>query len=79
MSQAQYTRGRVTPPVEAGAFDVDHRSGNPTSEKRRYGRGLSRSGASRPWRLVPGHVARPSRLAKGAAEGARPIAASGID
>jgi uncharacterized membrane protein YphA (DoxX/SURF4 family) len=39
-------------------------------KKRRYGRGLSRSGASRPWRLVAGRVARPRRPAKAAAEGA---------
>jgi putative oxidoreductase len=33
--------------------------------------GLSRSGASRPWRLVAGCVARRRRLANAAAEGAR--------
>ena len=39
------------------------------AEKRSRMPGLSRSGASRPWCLVAGRVARPRRLAKAVAKG----------
>jgi hypothetical protein len=57
--------------ADCAVLPLRRRSGDPTSEKCRHGRGLSHSGAARRWRLVAGRLARSRSLAGGRRPGAR--------